>query len=83
MLVKGRLSYVKFESHRVTSDRKRKKKVSKRRERSEAKVITMTVSGILYHSLQQSAKNDKSEVRTGFLCVDMCTCVYTLLHLII
>lgn len=29
------------------------------------------------------AKNDKSEVRTGFLCVDVCTCVYTLLHFII
>lgn len=46
----------------------------------------MTVSGILYHALQQSEKkssNDKSEVRTGFLCVGVCACVYTHLHLIV
>lgn len=40
-----------------------------------------SVRDFVSFTLAVLAQNDKSEVRTGFLFVDVCTFVYTLLHL--
>lgn len=40
-----------------------------------------SVRDFVLFTLAVLAKNDKSEVRKGFLCVDVCTFVCTLLHL--
>lgn len=66
----------------MTGDRKREKKRKKREGEIRSKgEKNDSVRDFVSFTLAVLAKNDKSEVRTGFLCVDVCTCVYTLLHL--
>lgn len=65
----------------MTGDGRKKEREDRERSETKMMITAMTVSGILYHVLQESqrrSRNDKSEVRTGFLCVDVCVHVFTL-----